>query len=131
MNCCGKHKRLLTETTKPTNGEQKAPKELSFSDYAILPNDQCVFCAEKHLSDAWDLVREAGYIFPNRQKIIGALGSASSHLFVEHRELSRQIRDARHLVQFRREEEIDWLPLVSKMDALANAEATKSKEVKI
>ena len=42
--------------------------------------------------------------------------------------LAEKIRDIRHLVQQRREAEIDWTPVALEIDALASAEAEELKQ---
>ena len=122
MNCCGKHEfRIVKTPDKRGPNVVFAPR----AERTILPYEQCVFCAEKHLSDAWDLCRECGYEFPNRQTVIGALGSAERHLMVNWRDLAERVRAVRHLVQMRDESKIDWKPLLAEIDALATAEARK------
>lgn len=118
MSCCGKHAFKAKSSAK-----SEKPK-----DYFIGPYEPCVFCAEKHLSDALDLARECGYETPNRQAIIGALGSCARHLWTENRATAEKVRAARHLIQRRREAEVDWNPLLAEIDALAAAEAKKLLE---
>ncbi len=64
----------------------------------------------------------------NRQRIIGELTAAALHLYKAHPELAESIRSARHLIQQRREAEVDWISLLDEMDALAVAEAKKLLE---
>jgi hypothetical protein len=63
----------------------------------------------------------AGYVPINRQRIIGELTAAALHLYKAHPELAESIRAVRHLIQQRREAEVDWHPLLTAMDALATA----------
>ena len=79
-------------------------------------------CAEKHLSTAFALAGEAGYVPINRQRIIGELTAAALHLYKEHPGLAEDIRSARHLIQQRKESEVEWAPLLEGMDSLASAE---------
>lgn len=111
--CCGKHNERRPDHAKLEGG------------FKVLPNEPCIFCAEKHISDAWDLCRECGYEFPNRQTIIGALGSAEKHLFENWRPMFVKVRMARHLAQLRREFEIEWEPILREIDRLAS-EAAKA-----
>ena len=112
---------------KGENGEDVPAPKIQRDGYEVLPFDPCAFCAEKHVSDAWDLSRECGYATPNRQTIIGALGSAERHLFLRWRPLAEKVRQARHLVQLRDEEKVDWKPLLAEIDALATEEAARVK----
>ena len=123
MPCCGHHK-IMRTVIDATGNDVPAPK-IPRDGFEILPYEPCAFCAEKHLSDAWDLSRECGYETPNRQTIIGALGSAERHLFLNWRPLAEKVRAVRHLVQMRNESMIDWKPLLAEIDALATAEAHK------
>lgn len=88
----------------------------------ICPAEGCELCAEKHLSTAYALAGEAGYVAINRQRIIGELTAAALHLYKAHPELAESIRAARHLIQQRREAEVDWNPLLAEIDAMATAE---------
>lgn len=123
MPCCGHHR--IARTVKTETGIDVSAPKMPRDGFEILPYEPCAFCAEKHLSDAWDLSRECGYETPNRQTIIGALGSAERHLFLNWRPLAGKVRAVRHLVQMRNESKIDWKPLLAEIDALATAEARK------
>jgi hypothetical protein len=48
------------------------------------------------------------------------------HLWRLSLPLAEKIRDVRHLVQHRKESEIDWAPLISEMDWQASREASAS-----
>jgi hypothetical protein len=124
MPCCGKHLESR-KAAVPVAGPKAidAPR----TERTIVPYEQCIFCAEKHVSDAWDLCREWGYEFPNRQTIIGALGSAERHVMVLWKPLAEMIRAARHLVQQREESKIDWTPLLKEVDRLATDAANDLK----
>ena len=117
MSCCGKHRNA-------------APKGAPASKTApgIYPAEGCELCAEKHLSTAFALAGEAGYVAVNRQRIIGELTACALHLYKEHKELAKKVRAILHLIQQRRETEVDWMPLLAEMDALAAAEAKKILE---
>ena len=115
MACCGQHK-------------DKGGDESSVRVPPIYPATGCELCAEKHLSTAYALAGEAGYVAINRQRIIGELTAAALHLYKDHPKLAESIRAARHLIQKRREAEVDWMPMLAEMDALAAAEAKKLLE---
>jgi len=87
-----------------------------------------VFCAEKHISTAYALASENGYEMPNRQAIVGQLVAAGWHIYKDHPELAAKVRDMRHLIQWRREAEVDWTKVLKSIDALAAAEAAKLKQ---
>ena len=108
MACCGQHK-------------DKGGDESSVRVPPIYPATGCELCAEKHLSTAYALAGEAGYVAINRQRIIGELTAAALHLYKDHPKLAESIRAVRHLIQQRREAEVDWHPLLTAMDALATA----------
>lgn len=95
-------------------------------EYAIYPHDQCVFCAEKHLSYAWRVAKECGYENTNRQCVIGELQATIQHLWIDNRALAEQVRAIRHLIQQRREAEVDWHPLLTAMDWTATAAASEN-----
>lgn len=113
MACCGQH---------------KGGDESSVRVPPIYPATGCELCAEKHLSTAYALAGEAGYVSINRQRIIGELTACALHLYKEHAELAEKVRAMRHLIQQRREAEVDWNPLLAEIDALAAAEAKKILE---
>ena len=106
MACCGKH---------------KGGGDSSVRVPPIYPATGCELCAEKHLSTAYALAGEAGYVPINRQRIIGELTACALHLYKEHAELAEKIRTIRHLIQQRREAEVDWHPLLTAMDWTATA----------
>ena len=91
-------------------------------DHVIRPDEPCLFCAEKHFSEALCLSRECGYNGENRHFIIGALVLAQWHLFKEHGELAEQIRNLRHYIQNRRENEIEglWREISLSIDRLVS-----------
>lgn len=116
MCCGGKHK-----------SERTAAKRERPADYFLTPFAPCVLCAEKHISDAWDLARECGYETPNRQTVIGALGSAARHLWSDHREFAERVRAFRHQIQLRQESGLDWRPILTEIDVLAAAEVKNTR----
>lgn len=118
MGCCDKHG--ISEGAKRNKPKRVFP--------FIYPEDGCVLCAEKHLSAAFALAGEAGYVAVNRQRIIGELTACALHLYKEHPELAEKVRAMRHLIQQRREAEVDWMPMLEEIDRLAAAEAKKLLE---
>ena len=106
MACCGKHK------AKVSGG-------LVDMDRRTLPTDECVLCAEKHLATAYALATENGYEGTNRASTIGQLCLAQWHCWHADAKLAEAIRDVRHLVQQRREAEVDWSGVIIRMDGLA------------
>ena len=109
-------------------GNENTSSGVPVDDGVIYPETGCVMCAEKHLSTAYALAGEAGYVTPNRQRIVGEMTASALHLFREHKELAGSIRDARHLIQQRRETEVDWEPMLAEIDALATAAAEELKK---
>lgn len=109
MACCGKHK------AKVSGG-------LVDMDRRTLPTDECVLCAEKHLATAYALATENGYEGTNRASTIGQLCLAQWHCWHTDAKLAEAIRDVRHLVQQRREIEIDWNHVLTAIDDLASKE---------
>ena len=108
MACCGQHK-------------DKGGGDSSVRVPPIYPATGCELCAEKHLSTAYALAGEAGYVAINRQRIIGELTAAALHLYKDHPKLAESIRAARHLIQNRNEAAVDWHPLLTAMDWTATA----------
>lgn len=100
MTCCGQHKRGGGLPDMARN---------------ILPGDECILCAEKHLSTAYALAVETGYADLNRQRIIGELVLAQWHCWRHDMRLAEAVRDIRHLVQARREAEVDWAAAIKKL----------------
>lgn len=117
MSCCGKHKEKVA--TGAPDVERKT-----------LPSDECILCAEKHLATAYALAVENGYESVNRIAIIGQLCLSQWHCWHADIELAKSIRDIRHLIQQRREAEVDWTPMLAEMDALASAEAERIRSAK-
>ena len=91
-------------------------------DRTTLPDEQCVFCAEKHLSYAHELSVEFGYVPKNRQRIIGQLSAAEWHIWKTNEVIAEKIRDIRHAVQARNKV-IDWGDILAEMDAIATKES--------
>jgi hypothetical protein len=115
MSCgCGQHK---DRTGKPLEKADTPEK--------ILPAEECVMCAEKHLSTAYALAQERGYVPVNRQRIIGELVACQWHIWKTNLKLAESIRDIRHLIQHRREVEIFWEPVLSAIDSEVQKEITK------
>lgn len=110
MGCCGKHKKAAAAGTVNVAA---APET------GLYPHTGCVLCAEKHLSTAYALAGEAGYVPVNRQRIIGELTAAALHLFKEHAEMAERVRGMRHAIQTRREADVNWNPLLAEIDELA------------
>jgi hypothetical protein len=127
MPCCGKHLKA-----RKVAASVAGPKAIDSprTERTIVPYEQCIFCAEKHVSDAWDLSRECGYEFPNRQTIIGALGSAERHTMVLWKHIADMARAARHLVQLREESKVEWTPMLKEIDRLATEAAKKLHDEK-
>ncbi len=95
----------------------------------IYPDDQCISCCEKHFSQAWDWMRESGYIPVNRQKIIGALASAQAHCWQNHYEFAVKLRDLRHLIQNREENKItlEWEHMAKELDKMIEKQILKQQ----
>lgn len=119
MACCGKHKRSKPES-------EKRPTLTANGHSAIYPAEGCELCAEKHLSTAYALAGEAGYVPINRQRIIGELTACALHLYKEHAELAEKVRAIRHLIQNRNEADVDWHPLLTAMDWTATTAASEN-----
>lgn len=115
MSCCGKHRKAALKD---------APARKTAT--GIYPAEGCELCAEKHLSTAYALAGEAGYVPINRQRIIGELTACALHLYKEHAELAEKVRAMRHLIQNRNEDAADWHPLLTAMDWAATAAANEN-----
>lgn len=108
--CCGKHNR---------HDDKSAPTPTK-----IRPDEPCILCAEKHLSTAYALAQEFGYVPINRQRIIGELAAAQWHIWKTDEAIAEAIRDIRHAVQ-ERTKEISWEQTLMNMDNLATKESKK------
>lgn len=86
------------------------------------PEAQCVACAEKHISYALALSKEAGYVPVNRQRIIGELVAAEIHLYRKWPAMAERVRTLRHCIQDRNEEAADWTGLCLEIEALMHQE---------
>ena len=104
--CCGKH-------------HKRHDTRLAATDHSIRPDEPCVLCAEKHLSTAYALSQECGYVPINRQRIIGELAAAQWHSWKTDGALAEMIRDIRHAVQAR-SSSIEWVNALQIMDRLAS-----------
>ena len=92
------------------------------------PRQPCFLCAEKHLSGAAAFAREHGYADVNRAYVVGEIWAAELHLAPSPdpaaQELLAALRDLRHRIQSRREDETltDFSPYLLAIDAIIRAE---------
>lgn len=99
-------------------------KPQSASGNKTAPVEPCLYCAEKHLATAAVLAREQGYSGVNRGWVVGELEAACLHLSGHPdpaaRDLSAALRDFRHRIQSRTEDEArtDFSPHLAEIDAL-------------
>lgn len=108
MSCCNHSK--ITDALKPSVA------------FTIRPDEPCIFCAEKHVSDAKALAVEFGYRQINRQMIIGSLGCAIWHLAEEYPTLAAEVRAARLEIQMNHWPKVAWSPLLAHINAAADKE---------
>ncbi len=108
MSCC-KHSEK-TDTMKQTDV------------FTIRPDEPCIFCAEKHISDANAMANEFGYRPINRQHVIGQLGCAIFHLAEEYPALASEVRAARLEIQKKHWPKVAWTPLLAHINSLADKE---------
>ena len=68
--------------------------------------------------------REDGYAttVEYRKRLVGELVQAQWHTYKEHPEFAQRLRSARHLIQQRREGEVDWHSILAELDAMVSAE---------
>ena len=64
-----------------------------------LPTEQCVFCLQKHLDEAWVLWHEYGYTNANRRAIRGNLRAMVLHSFKDYPDIAQKARECALLVQ--------------------------------
>ena len=90
------------------------------------PTDQCLFCAQKHIAEAFAAWHEYTYSAENRLWIIGQLRSAVSHTYRDHAAIADRARDLAHTIQQVRDADIsdDWARLAEAMQAAIDATAT-------
>lgn len=101
--------------------------------YDKRPEDPCLYCAEKHVSTAMQLIAESGYIGMNRQRIIGELVLAQWHIYRLDYPTAVALRDIRHLIQNRRESEVteSMFDLIcAKLDELISSHTVKKDDAK-
>ena len=110
MGCCGKH--IKRDGKDAPNADTPKP---------IAPAEECVQCGEKHLSTAYALAQERGYETPNRQRIIGELVLAQWHIWKKDLKLAEAMCAVRHLIQYGKIAEVDWMELLTGMDALVKS----------
>lgn len=97
----------------------------------IRPDEPCVFCAEKHFAAAYGLATENGYEVKNRLKLLSQLVLAQWHLWKEHPETAKAIREIRHTVQHHRPVPPEaWDPIAETLFALTAAAAAGETEHK-
>ena len=108
-----------------------SPNSRGLDDLAAKrPTEHCVYCGEKHISTAYALFRESGYEDINRQFIVGELVLAQWHLKHKYIEISLLLRDARHLIQERRESEVDWDTILSLIDKIVSQQLDADRSAK-
>jgi Asp-tRNA(Asn)/Glu-tRNA(Gln) amidotransferase B subunit len=90
------------------------------------PTDQCLFCAQKHIAEAFAAWLEYTYSAENRLWIIGQLRAAVSHTYRDHAAIADMARDLAHVIQQVRDADIsdDWARLAEVMQAAIDATAT-------
>lgn len=95
-------------------------EKIQSPDYTITPEAECIFCGEKHFSTAMALAHELGYVAVNRQSIIGELVLAQWHIWRKDFQLAESLRDLRHIIQNRRENELknEWEIISEHFDKL-------------
>ena len=71
-------------------------------DFTKKPDEPCVICLHKHFSFAYSLMREVGYEEQNTDLIVGNLEGAAEHCRQLNPVVAEQLREARHLWQFRK-----------------------------
>lgn len=89
-------------------------------NYDTMPDEPCIYCAEKHFSTALRLAMESGYENLNRQHIIGELVLAQWHLEHFNRSGAMAIRNIRHIIQNRQEDKAvsEWRKIGLQFDRL-------------
>lgn len=87
------------------------------------PTDQCLFCAQKHIAEAFAAWHEYTYSAENRLWIIGQLRAAVSHTYRDHATIADLARDLAHIIQQVRDADIsdDWARLAEAMQAAIDA----------
>jgi len=96
------------------------------------PNSPCLYCAEKHIATAAAWAREEGYAGVNRGYVVGELRAACAHLAAisEAATLSDHLRDFRHRIQSRTEDETatDFTPYLLAIDVLIRQQEQPSRK---
>lgn len=97
-----------------SNNQQKS-SDKKFSRNGMVSNDQDLKKSEIAFCVSWRLAEECGYISINRNLIIEKLTIAQIHCYIVNYELAKKLRDIRHLIQYRKENEIGntWIEIAS------------------
>ena len=93
------------------------------AEHVIRPDEPCLFCAEKHFTEAFSLHNEGGYSAINRHAVMGALVLAQWHCYKDHKSIAEKLRNIRHYIQNRREKEtfLLWEEVSRELDHAVNA----------
>ncbi len=118
MGCCGEHRKLIAKDGSLALADRPT------RPVPIKPVDQCALCAEKHLATAYALAQEGSYSGVNRARVIGELVCCQWHLYGEHKELAAKVRDIRHLIQHRRDSEVNWSPVLAEINEICSRDAS-------
>ena len=119
---------IWKEALMPCNCyERNKPDDFDRRHGMTSPREPCAYCAEKHISSAAALAREQGYAGVNRGYVVGELVAACWHLngMGEAADtLAAALRDLRHRIQSRREDETltDFSPYLVAIDAIIRAD---------
>lgn len=91
-------------------------------DYRTAPDAPCAMCAEKHFATAYALACESGYTGINRARVIGELVLCAWHIWQTDRRTAELLRDLRHIIQYRRENDIaqaQWADIYARLEKFA------------
>jgi len=74
-------------------------KKEAKSAFSTKPDDQCVFCARKHIKNAWTAWGEFCYEDLNRDYCSGQLRAAADHMKFDHYDLAIRCRDLAVMIE--------------------------------
>ena len=98
--------RKAKETVESTETAQNRPRTTE-TEREVGPTTQCLKCAWKHVSEAWECFHEFGYEMANRRHVIGALRAVVLHTYKSWPELAKMARECSLLVEEARDSEAE------------------------
>lgn len=112
MACgCSKHLKQM-EQVEPTTTAPVTATRMG----GISPTEQCIYCAGKHLAEAWECWHEYGYRWDDLRHIQGALRAMVLHTYQKWPGLASMARDTATALQH-----ADFALVEQRLEALCKA----------